>query len=457
MNNTDKYKRDFARVLTLLMLLAALFVTDIPVSADTTDSATVSSISAVTEKAEIKASSNTALKISWEKCPLAQGYVIYRRESTRKAFRRIKKVSASRTSYIDKRLISSKPYQYAVRAIRKENGRYVYSRYLMVTGATRPATVKTTIKAASSSTMKVTWKKSSRADGYRIYRRPAAGKWVLVADVAKNLTSYTDTGLNASTKYVYTVRPYKKGGNVKYMSAVKLSNKASTPAAPKVTPSGDTSNSSVMSNTRFTAAQKDVMKKILYAVETGGQVYGNQKYGDFTEAFTNSSTEYTITIGAVQWYGTEAQRLLKLIHATMGEDEWNKIDTGNHYVWTAVCNEDWTKYRIPKSSWRARVIVKLLQTDAGIKCQDQLMYQQIDEYEAEVRKLGVSDPQAVGMFINIRHQGGYGAVTRVLGKTAKPVNLINVYRALATDSGGQVGTYKTRQAKVYQWLLTYMK
>ena len=72
MNNTDKYKRDFARVLTLLMLLAALFVTDIPVSADTTDSATVSSISAVTEKAEIKASSNTALKISWEKCPCLQ-------------------------------------------------------------------------------------------------------------------------------------------------------------------------------------------------------------------------------------------------------------------------------------------------------------------------------------------------------------------------------------------------
>ena len=73
MNNTDKYKRDFARVLTLLMLLAALFVTDIPVSADTTDSATVSSISAVTVKAEIKASSNTALKISWENCPLAPG------------------------------------------------------------------------------------------------------------------------------------------------------------------------------------------------------------------------------------------------------------------------------------------------------------------------------------------------------------------------------------------------
>ena len=61
------------------------------------------------------------------------------------------------------------------------------------------------------------------------------------------------------------------------------------------------------------------------------------------------------------------------------------------------------------------------------------------------------------MFINFRHQGGYGAVTRVLAKTKKPYNLINVYNALATDTGNQVGVYKTRQAKVYQWLRTYMK
>lgn len=448
MNNTDRYKRGISRVLTLLMLLAALFITDIPVRADTT----VSSISAVNVKATVKASSNTALKISWEKTPLAQGYVIYRRESTRKPYKRIAKVSASRSTYLNKGLTSSKPYQYAVRAYRKENGKYVYSKFTAVIGATRPATVKTTIKASSSTTMKVTWKKSSRADGYRIYRR-VGGKWTFVADVAKSVTSYTDTKVSANTKYVYTVRPYKKGGNVKYMSAVKLSNQVTTPKA------STSANSTPVSNSKFTTAQKDVMKKILYAVETGGQVYGKQDYGDFTEAYTNSSAEHAITIGAGQWYGTEAQRLLKLIHATMGETEWNKIDTGNHYVWKAVSdpNTNWATYKIPKSSWRARVIVKLLQTDAGIKCQDQLMYEQITEYETEVRKLGVTDVQAVGMFINIRHQGGYGAVTRVLGKTAKPYNLINVYKALASDSGNQVGTYKTRQAKVYQWLLTYMK
>lgn len=34
----------------------------------------------------------------------------------------------------------------------------------------------------------------------------------------------------------------------------------------------------------LTATQKEVIRKIIYAVETGGQVYGNVRYDDFTEA-----------------------------------------------------------------------------------------------------------------------------------------------------------------------------
>ena len=197
------------------------------------------------------------------------------------------------------------------------------------------------------------------------------------------------------------------------------------------------------------------MKKILYAVETGGQVYGHQEYGDFTEAFTNSSTEYAITIGAGQWYATEAQRLLKLIHSTMGEATYKKYDPKG-YVWNDVQNANWSSYKLKKTTNRARIIVKLISSPVGIKCQDKLMYEQIEEFETEIRKLGVTDHKAVGMFINIRHQGGYGAVTRVLAKTSKPYTLKNIYKALSTDTGGQVGTYRTRQAKVYSWLNTYM-
>ena len=84
------------------------------------------------------------------------------------------------------------------------------------------------------------------------------------------------------------------------------------------------------------------------------------------------------------------------------------------------------------------------------------MYEQINEMEAEIRKLGITEPKSVGMFINIRHQGGYGAVTRVLRKTKRPVNLDNIFAALKTDTGNQVGTYRTRQNKVYTWLNKYM-
>ena len=196
------------------------------------------------------------------------------------------------------------------------------------------------------------------------------------------------------------------------------------------------------------------MKKILYAVETGGQVYGNQDYADFTEAYTNSSAEHAITIGAGQWYATEAQRLLKLIH-TKYPEVWEKYDSDGR-VWKDVESRNWSTYKLSKNYYKAKRIVNIIKSKEGIKCQDELMYQQIDEMEKEIRALGITDARAVGMFINIRHQGGYGAVTRVLGKTKHPVSLDNIYKALQTDTGNQVGAYRTRQKKVYTWLRTYM-
>ena len=309
MNITGKCKKYIMQVLALLMVVTALLSADIPVNAAT-------SIRTSTVKTQIKASSVTALKISWTKDSLASGYAIYRRESVRKPYTRIRKVGAGSTSYLDKWLISGKPYQYAVRAYRRENGRDVYSKFTAVIGATRPSTTKSTIKAVSSSTINVSWNKVSRLDGYRIYRKASGGKWTLVADVPKTQTSYSDKKVSANTKYVYAVRPYKKGGSAKYMSAMRLSNQVTTPKQVNNNSSNSNSNNTVsnsnntVSNSKFTASQKDVMKKILYAVETGGQVYGKQDYADFTKAYSNSSVEHAFTIGAGQWYETVAKILL---------------------------------------------------------------------------------------------------------------------------------------------------
>lgn len=202
----------------------------------------------------------------------------------------------------------------------------------------------------------------------------------------------------------------------------------------------------------MTTEQKNVLRKIIYAVETGGQVYGQQDYSDFTEAYTNSSEEHAITIGAGQWYATEAQTLLKRIHDA-DTAQWDRLD--NIGLWEQVQNEDWSCYNISSKSQFATLIVRLISSKTGIKCQDSLMDEQLATYADEALKRGVTDARGQAMCVNFRHQGGLGAVTRILAKTQKPYTLDNLYAACQTDTGNQVGAYKDRQRFVYNALKTY--
>ena len=198
--------------------------------------------------------------------------------------------------------------------------------------------------------------------------------------------------------------------------------------------------------------QKKALRKIIYAVETGGQVYGKQDYSDFTEAYTNSSAEYAITIGAGQWYATEAQTLLKRIHDA-DTALWDRFDTAD--VWGDVQTEDWSCYNIASVRQKAKCIVNLISTNVGIQCQDNLMDEQLSAYIQEAERLGVTDPAGQAMCANFRHQGGQGAVTRILAKTAKPYTLESLYKACQSDTGNQVGAYKSRQNFVYNSLKKY--
>lgn len=195
--------------------------------------------------------------------------------------------------------------------------------------------------------------------------------------------------------------------------------------------------------------QKKVLRKIIYAVETGGQVYGCQNYNDFTEAYTNSSAEHAITIGAGQWYGIEAQTLLKRIHVA-DSALWDRLDTEN--IWYDVRYADWFTYNISEGSAKAKAIVKLISTNVGIRCQDDLMDEQLSVYVREAENLGVTDSAGQAMCANFRHQGGQSAVTRILAKTSKPYTLDSLYRACQSDTGNQVGAYKARQRFVYKAL-----
>lgn len=202
----------------------------------------------------------------------------------------------------------------------------------------------------------------------------------------------------------------------------------------------------------MTNNQKAVLRKIIYAVETGGQVYGQQNYSDFTEAYTNSSEEHAITIGAGAWYGTEAKTLLERIYDA-DPKQWEKIDKVR--LLEQVQTANWECFNISRVSQLADTIVALISSDLGIKCQDNLMDEQLTTYAEEAFKQGVTDARAQAMCVNFRHQGGLGTVTRILAKTQKPYALDNLYAACQTDTGNQVGAYKSRQKFVYDALKTY--
>ena len=202
----------------------------------------------------------------------------------------------------------------------------------------------------------------------------------------------------------------------------------------------------------MTNEQKTVLRKIIYAVETGGQVYGQQDYSDFTEAYENNSDEHAITIGAGAWYGTEARTLLERIYDADPE-QWEKKDKVR--LLEQVQTANWECFNISRVSQLADTIVALISSKIGIKCQDGLMDEQLATYAEEALKQGVTDARAQAMCANFRHQGGQGAVTRILAKTQKPYTLDNLYVACQTDTGNQVGVYKSRQRFVYNALKKY--
>lgn len=202
----------------------------------------------------------------------------------------------------------------------------------------------------------------------------------------------------------------------------------------------------------MTNEQKTVLRKIIYAAETGGQVYGQQDYSDLTEAYTNSSEEHAITIGAGAWYATEAKTLLERIYDADPE-QWEKIDKVR--LLEQVQTANWECFNISRVSQLADTIIALISSKIGVKCQDSLMDEQLATYADEAFKRGVTDTRAQAMCVNFRHQGGQGAVTRILAKTQKPYTLDNLYTACQTDTGNQVGAYKSRQRFVYNALKKY--
>lgn len=200
-----------------------------------------------------------------------------------------------------------------------------------------------------------------------------------------------------------------------------------------------------------------VLRKILYAVESGDQVYGRQDYSCFAGAGANCDNEIAITIGAGQWYADEAKELLYRIQR--GNPKLFKdMDTEN--LEADLLKKSWATYAVSKDSAKGRLIISIISTELGKKCQDQYMEDQITVYAKSIEKTyGTMPDSAMMECINILHQGGDSALRRILAKTAKPYTVDKIYATLCLDPAdpvpNQVGDYTDRQKAVYGFITKY--
>ena len=164
------------------------------------------------------AGSSSTIKLTWNKVSGADGYIVYRYDTSAKKYERVAK--GRNLTFTDKKLASGKSYKYAVRAYKYVSGMEILSKsYPEVTAVTKPADVKG-FKAVSlsESTIKLTWNKVNGADGYIVYRyNTSAKKYERIAK-GKNL-AFTDKNLVLGESYKYAIRAYKTVGKKEILSA----------------------------------------------------------------------------------------------------------------------------------------------------------------------------------------------------------------------------------------------
>lgn len=205
-----------------------------------------------------------------------------------------------------------------------------------------------------------------------------------------------------------------------------------------------------------------VWLNMLGAVETGSQVYGQRDYSEFIGPYAGSPNEYSCTAGAYQEYGENLRELLLAIQeqypSAFAPRDTAKIASDLKRSWG-----DGTPYKVKAGSAKARCIQNIISCPVGVLVQDIRAIELLDEYLADIKRLGVTNLRC-GMFMaECYHLGGYSAVKRVVGRATNKNSLSALRKSLYLDqkdksNSYQIGdlVYKSRHELFYKWLKSYI-
>ena len=188
------------------------------------------------------AKSSSRIDLGWKDASNNEtGFKIERKltSASDNTFSQIGTASAGAEAYTDSGLTASTGYTYRVRAYNSV-GNSDYSGTASATTQAPPppplAPSSLSATAKSSSRIDLSWDDNSDDEtGFKVERRLSTGSdsdFSQVGTTSANDTTYTDSGLSASTTYVYRVRAYNANGNSGYSGTARATTKVAVPSAP---------------------------------------------------------------------------------------------------------------------------------------------------------------------------------------------------------------------------------
>ena len=151
--------------------------------------------------------SYNSITVKWNTVFGANGYLVYRKVNSGK-WKVVKNTTG--TSYKDKNVKAGYKYSYTVKAHKKVNGKKVYSGYNKKGLSGKLNTVVSL--SAKNKTVSISWKKTTGATGYYIYRSESKnGKFSKIKTITSGKTlKYTDKKVKTGNTYYYKVIPFAK-------------------------------------------------------------------------------------------------------------------------------------------------------------------------------------------------------------------------------------------------------